>query len=924
MEISKESIKLILETIPVAVTIFQRVDNQCEAIYMNRECCVLDCMDIADRIRMLNEDLYYHVHPNDAGKVTEMMQQIQSADYREVEFRYWSDVRSQYIWLQARVRSHPMAEGGCYLIAVFIDVSKQHDMMNSMAIDHARIELALNNSKLVLWEYDVRNRSSIHSETVVREFQVPRIQQDMPESMIRDGIIHKESIADYRALFSDIDKGAQFAEREIHMIDAKKRDRWYRLKLKNQYDETGQPIYAYGWGENITEMRLEELRLYDELRYQQETESRDLLIKGLFNITQNRVLRYEAENGVSISYQAAGLDYAASTKVMAKHAANDRDRQHLLEMMHPDNLKRVLSEGRDYIDFEYQRRGKDGKVIWVRKEIKLRIDPRSGDVIAYLYVYDINQRKFTESVFAEILKLYYDFIGVIDAKGGYWNCLYRPQGSEEPVLSYGNYPEAIKAYVEAEQKYFPKNSTANALAAVQLDKVCEELEKKDVHMVRYMRMDPTTNSLHSYFSLFRYMDEQHSQIFTLRMDITDALNKELSQQENLEVALARAEEASKAKSTFLSNVSHEIRTPMNSIMGSTALALQSLHDPEQLKELLLQTQESEKYLMTLINNLLDVSRIESGKQRLDCLPMDLRLIIQGVNSVIEPQAKERELRYEWRVSDEIEDWYLGDGIKLQQVLVNLLGNAVKFTPSKGVISLEVSVQRVEEDRTWITIDVCDNGIGMSDEFQEHMFEPFEQEHQELTSSFGGSGLGLAICKNLIVFMGGQIQVESTEGVGTRFHIILPLLRYFENQEESASAKKSNDATDLFDGMQVLLVEDHDLNIRVAKRLLEVKGISVTVAHNGQEAIDCFSESENDFYDLILMDIRMPVKDGLTAARELRGLERKDAKLVPIVAMSANAYEQDVIQSKAAGMNEHLAKPIDPELLYTTVAHYYSR
>ena len=389
-------------------------------------------------------------------------------------------------------------------------------------------------------------------------------------------------------------------------------------------------------------------------------------------------------------------------------------------------------------------------------------------------------------------------------------------------------------------------------------------------------------------------------------------------QEAVEHEKIRAIEGNLAKSRFLFNMSHDIRTPMNAIIGYTKLAMQE-NDPDAMHRYLGKIDRSNQHLLTLINDILEMSRIESGKMEIENVPADLRRVFGDIYELFEEQMKQKRMHFEIDTSQVRDSFVLCDVKNLNRVVLNLLNNAYKFTAEGGRITVSVMQSESSAEGTGsYEIHIADNGIGMSKEFAERMFHPFERERTSTVSGIEGTGLGLSITKSIMDLMGGTIEVQTESGKGTE--IILRLTLTLTEEPETQPAK--TDAADAaqFDvtGKRLLLAEDNAVNMEIAGMILTQAGFEVETAENGQIALDMLSASEAGYYDAVLMDIQMPVMDGYTATKKIRALQNKALAEIPILAMTANAFKEDAEEAAKAGMQAHISKPIDAELLVRTL------
>lgn len=661
---------------------------------------------------------------------------------------------------------------------------------------------------------------------------------------------------------------------------------------------------------------------------------------------------------------------------------------------------------------------------------------------------------FDQKLVGRLIDMNYDLVSYCDLRQ---EKFYLRETKDEEDFGYSGIPYA-DAVLEASGQIDPaqKNSF---LRNMDLGNIRRELEDKSVYTVYYAKKEcrtdlPGAPKKQIKNSIF-YLDGERNILVSLAMDVTEIFERDRRNREQMADALKAAKQASYAKSNFLARMSHEIRTPLNAIIGMDAIAAQSIANREKTADCISKIGLSARYLLSLINDILDMSRIESGKMLLKNESFSFSEFMASVSNIIYPQTASKGLEYECTVSGEADDLYIGDEMKLRQVLVNVLGNAVKFT-QKGRISLDVSVVSRTPKGVTMRFVVNDTGCGIAEENLSAIFEAFEQVDSSTTSSFGGSGLGLAITKNLLGLMGGSISVRSILGVGSEFTMDVPLTpdpeaarpmkpyfslknlyalivdddllvceetegvlrdigmngewvtsgqdaeervrerlkekRFYdfilidwkmpvmdgiettrqirkmvgpdvtiiivtaydwqaiETEARAAGANilitkpllKSNlisafekalghDAVQVpeqqefdFTGKMVLIAEDNEINAEIAKSLLENKNFHVEIASNGIKALQMFTQNPVGYYDAILMDVRMPIMDGLQATVNIRHWNRKDAKTIPIIAMTANAFDEDRQKSRAAGMNAHLSKPIEPELLYSTLSRLIER
>lgn len=449
-----------------------------------------------------------------------------------------------------------------------------------------------------------------------------------------------------------------------------------------------------------------------------------------------------------------------------------------------------------------------------------------------------------------------------------------------------------------------------------------QLEKSDIYSFTWTQPGEEGRNYRKQLT-YCWLDENHSQIVAIKSDITASYKQEQKQMGKLRDAVRSAEQANQAKSEFLSRMSHDMRTPLNGILGLTGL-LSGKTNLNEIREGLFQMELSGKYLLDLINDILDVGKIDNGLLELHPVVCDGKAVLENIIRLLRPDMEAKNIHFCFHA-----DYLSGSRLymdvgRVEQVVLNILGNAVKFTPEGGNIGFYMDHISCEAGIHRIRVTVKDNGIGISPEFLPKIFDPFSQEYSSNKSEYEGTGLGMTIAKKIVEMMGGQISVTSEPGEGTEctFTLDLPVASEQQCTQGQAAYGAEADLSCLC-GKRILLCEDNILNAEIATCLLEMKDIVVDWVENGRMGVERFQAAEHGFYDAVLMDIRMPVMDGLEAARTIRTLTREDAKNVPIIALTANAFDEDRENSFKAGMNAHLTKPINTRVLYETLARHFN-
>ena len=620
-------------------------------------------------------------------------------------------------------------------------------------------------------------------------------------------------------------------------------------------------------------------------------------------------------------------------------------------MLHPDDYcsisksieeqVRGSEDKNDYVEYRIIR--KDGVVRWVDDYGHYTETDAYGGIY-YVFISDITDKRKQKEMEARLAlqeqlleagRRREEQSKLITALASDYRGVYYVQLDDDKGMCYQEHSELdrgpkggehfpyLKSLTRYGELYVTEQYRDQFIQFIQPESIREGLRSERVISFRYLvNLDGEESFEMIKFAGVRHPEDRDDNIVhavgMCFADVDGETRRSLQQTKALAEALEAAEEASRAKTVFLSNMSHEIRTPMNAIIGLDSIALSNPNIPQETREELEQIGVSAKHLLGIINDILDMSRIESGRLALTDGEFAIAKTLEQVNTIIGGQCSDKGIDYECHVKGELADYYIGDDMKLRQVMINVLGNAVKFTPAGGKVTFTVEEVARAAGMSTLQLTVADTGIGISEDYLPKIFEAFSQEDSSAANKYGSTGLGLSITKNLVELMGGTISVQSEKGVGTTFTLTVTLANSDRHDEAAAGDGSAAGGHTHLEGRRVLLAEDVEVNAEIMVVLLDMHGMEADIAENGQVAVDKFASHEPGYYSAVLMDMRMPVMNGLEATEAIRGMDRADAARIPIIALTANAFDEDVQRSMQAGLDAHLSKPVEADALFATL------
>ena len=902
----------VLDNIPGGVCVSDIKNGRPVSITINRH--LAQHLGIASGIYKIhsNDQLADHVHAEDRSAYREALRVfLQETGRLDLICRLRKGDPGDFFWarIEGRLTDTGTDSATAYLTFTDIGPLKETERM---------LQEAVVSADLLVWEYDIPNHTIHLADNEVtaeycRKFGFGHVISNVPEALAE--YVTEESMPVLREMYQKVESGKN-ASFELWY---KRTPRWEphceRVNYTVECDERGNAVRAYAVGLNITAEKNIEERYAREQSYLRENRNFNLIAKGHYNLTQNRILEYTMQNQKTpdADYFSADtrLTYDEGLADFLKMPCPEEDRAMLAEALNRETLLRLYHEGHTVSTVQYRRMMPGGLPLWISLETRVYVMPLTGDMECFSYSYDITDRMRNEEIMNGIAATEFDYVGLIYANSGMFEFLQKSSSIQFPKAHVKTPYSECCDYVRS--SFVTPEEREQFDASVCLEGILRHLEISDRWSASYRRREGEK----IYFKQVDYswLNRQERIILSVRTDISASHERDQRQLSEMRAAKLEADQANEAKSAFLSSMSHDMRTPLNAVLGFTDLALRE-GNTEKKQQYLQKVKSSGALLLDLVNDTLELSRIESGKLVLEPEAVSGTEIWDSVGTSLQAAAAEKNIKLLADRPTVINRTIWADRLKLQKVLLNLISNAIKYTPAGGTV--HVAIDEIDPPVSGRThrITVEDNGIGISADFLPKVFEPFAQEHRAEAGKVAGTGLGLAIVKRIVDLMGGTIRVQSKMNCGTRFTVELPIQTL---QSEAAGRQEKPKEMISLAGKMALLCEDNDLNAEIVTILLNEKGMDVERAGNGQEGVSKFANSMAGYYDVVLMDIRMPVLDGYDATKKIRGLSRPDAKTVPILAMTADAFESEIRHAREVGMNDYITKPVDPQKLFRAIS-----
>lgn len=904
-----EQAQTVLNTIPAGIDIFLADRDTCamEPIYESIGRSRMLGYTQEELLELCRKDPFALVYSEDLERVKAAYQDtIRSGKQLECTYRQCCR-NGQPRWMRVTCSALEDGENKLRLYSIYTDVQELMETQKNLVYRDQLSQLLLADSTTSTMDYQVEEDrlqvNYLDKSGIRRKMQLERFMEKGCGREIAQG----DCNAAEQALRQLLETGKdQTFEARYNFDD--KGFRWYRCMLTCVQDERGQVVRAVGKLEDISEER-KARRRYQEQKALNEALSADLLSAYRINLTR-MVTEYRYGNAEEQSFALGQeLNDALFLRCCRERIPDPEECKRCYESLRPSELHRQYDLGQQQIEVEYRIRQKGNQSRWVRTEAKLMRQPDTGELMAFYSTRDIHESRITKAMVESVVQADYDFLMHLDPRSGqYMLFSNKRRVTRQFPARTGNYEEQRWEILDAihpedRERWGRELSLTGILQGL----------KEERYAVCF-RLLEETGQLACKKVTCTWLDADHSAVMLARTDVTEQVEQENARSETLRQALSRAEASRREMDRFLTRTYHEIRTPMNAIIGMSGLALGETSVPGVVRDYLSRIQYAGEYMLTLVNDILDVRRTENGEIRINLTPCALEEYVEQLDALARPDMERKAIALRIDGSHIQKQVVMMDKARVLQIFVNLLSSIAQYTSEGGSIHCTFCQTQMEDGEVLLQCDILSEGVAMAREFVARLLRPFDREEKEPD----GSGLGLILAKRMLSVLGGALTAENRKEGCVLAHVNLPLRRATQEQADSAGWAVLGDDFN-FQGRRVLVAEDQMEQAEALKAMLEEKRFEVEMVEDGCQAADSFAAREPGWYSALLLDTDLPKQESLLAVRQIRQMDRSDARTIPVVALVENGQEANLQAALAAGMDEYLKKPVEPRLLYQTLA-----